>query len=159
MAHPTVSVEHPQSGAIDIDEDLAELLPLVWRAGVVTEQSCQEMNDGLVWLVLATVDDLLHLLAVVGVYDGEPDSLFERLAAHEIAARDSSAPEDAGCWRYRLNPYPLLNEADWDDEAGEPTVPTGLGRVPWETNVTVEFPRVDIAPLTALLNEYMDSAW
>lgn len=155
MHHRSVAVEHPSGPIIDVDEDLAELVPLLWQAGVETEQSCQDMG-GLVWLVLASVDELLRLLEIVGVYDPDPDSLYQRLADHEVAAHDSTAPKEPTQWRYRLNPFPLLDPDEWDDDADEPAVPTGLGRVPWATNVTVEFPHQDIRRVTELVRGYVN---
>src|SRR5262245_32284945 len=43
-AHKTVKVSR---GEVDIDEKLAPLIPLLWKAGIETNQCCQEERPGL----------------------------------------------------------------------------------------------------------------
>jgi len=59
--HPTVKVRSPW-GRLNIDEKLAPLLCLLWRAGLQTNQCCQEVRPGLAEIEFAGSADAENFL-------------------------------------------------------------------------------------------------
>ena len=113
-----------------IDEGLAELVYLIWRAGVQTDESCQDMlDDGTVALLgFPDADDLRSFLRLAVPYDEEPGGLYDRASGCNLA------PDAEGCWEYSCFPKHLR----WYD------LDEGVGyRLP----MAVIFPTSDIPAL------------
>jgi hypothetical protein len=51
--HPTRHIKHREHEA-DIDEDIADLVLAMWRAGIETVYSCQD-RDGEAWIQLSRI--------------------------------------------------------------------------------------------------------
>jgi len=76
--HPTVSVRHPELGAIEIDEEIAPLIEALWALEIETSGSCQD-RGGQVWLSFLTPDDAAKFVRELAIPpDPNPDSLYER---------------------------------------------------------------------------------
>jgi hypothetical protein len=134
-AHPTVPVRLGHF-VVDIDVEIAPLVALLHRAGITTMQSCQDL-DGRVWLMLASTSDLAALLAAVGKPSSNPSSLYRRVRNEAAAAPHVRTDPDQ--WRYALAPYPLEDRL-WPQH--------------WDFEVTVDFPRTDLAEVTQRVEEF-----
>jgi len=79
-----------------IDEGLAELVYLIWRAGVQTDESCQDLGaDGAVALLgFPDADELRSFLRLAVPYDEAPGGLYDRASGCNLA------PDAEGCWEY-----------------------------------------------------------
>jgi hypothetical protein len=84
MNHPTQPVKLG-GRTVEIDEEIAPLIEAMDRAGIVTHQSCQNMN-GWAWIVLEGIWSLGDLLSAVGEPDEDPASIYQRLTDWEVAA-------------------------------------------------------------------------
>lgn len=76
--HPTVSLEHPEAGAVPIDIEIAPLIGTLWQQHIETTGSCQD-DHGHVWLCFLTPDDAARFIQVLAFEaDPDPDSVYER---------------------------------------------------------------------------------
>lgn len=65
IQHPTVSMDY-NGDSIDIDEDIAELIGLIWKSGIATYMSCQDnVPKGYIWIMFATAEDMRKFYSVV----------------------------------------------------------------------------------------------
>jgi hypothetical protein len=110
-----------------IDEDLAEMIWLAWKLGVVTESSCQDIfEDGRAAdLGFPDPEQLRRFLELAVPLSDEPGGLYDRATGCNID------PDANGMWEYSL--FPHLSERGC------------------ELAVSVLFPRSDIAALTTNL--------
>jgi hypothetical protein len=138
--HPTRRVDL-DGRAVDVDLEIAPLIEAMDRAGIVTSQSCQNM-DGWVWIQLDDMSDLATLMSAVAIDDDDPDSIFQRLTDWEVAASyfDESSTTR---WRYSISPYPVD-----EDEDEWPTL--------WGFSALVEFPPADLTEVTRRVEAYAD---
>ncbi len=144
--HDTVMVRHPDGYEVPLDSEIAPLVAEMWRAGVRTQQSCQEGHSGYAWLVFDDFGDLAYFLSIVGVYEPDKDSVWNRMTEHGASAPSPGPEFESGRWRYGLLPYVELTDDEWplDDE---PLVATGFGRTGWNFSPSVEFPTSDLPAL------------
>jgi hypothetical protein len=65
MTHPQVTVDY-LGEPIEVDEGLKELLPLIWRHGNDTVNSCQENNiKGIAWVEFSGTDGFRKILGLI----------------------------------------------------------------------------------------------
>jgi hypothetical protein len=61
--HKTITLQwHGQP--LDIDEQLAQLMPLLWERDIETNRCCQERYPGLAWIEFHSTDDVMEFLEV-----------------------------------------------------------------------------------------------
>ncbi|MDQ3931515.1 MAG: hypothetical protein M3252_01565 [Actinomycetota bacterium] len=144
--HDTVMVRHPDGYEVPLDVEIAPLVAEIWRAGVRTQQSCQEGHSGYAWLVFDDLGDLAFFLSIIGVYEPDKDSVWNRMTEHDSTAPSAGPEFEPGRWRYGLLPYVELSGDEWPLDA-EPLVPTGFGRNGWNFVPSVEFPQSDVPAL------------
>ena len=144
MAHPTRWVELGTMGA-DVDEDLADAVLELWRAGIDTASACQDEGDsirdtgrgdpawvehtanayaGRSYVDFVSLDDVRRFYDLVA-NAGERDGVYERMAH----------PAAPGAWEVRVTVYdalPSTGTGDWSDPS---SFAVGV--------VRVRFPRTD----------------
>ena len=104
-----VLAEHRQTAILDpssrmmieVDERIAPLLEAIWNYGIITCNSCQENEPGIIWIeFLAAVDAEAFLTRVVSGLDpiNRPDAdnwLYSRITGVVGGWRYSAHPHDA----------------------------------------------------------------
>src|SRR5436305_6822330 len=88
LNHPTVKVVCPltdEGDLIDIDAELAPLMPLVWDLGIDTRQCCQEKRPGLAAIEFPTTAGATDFLYSV-----------QRPYAVELETREEQEKSDNG---------------------------------------------------------------
>ena len=132
--HPQVRIEHG-SWSADVDEEIAPLILACWRAGIDTDNSCQENRPGIAWVEFPTAADAEHFTTNVVC---DMDALYWRAFPNddgEIHWEWAAVPEDLG---------EELDEAtDEIERIGPPDIRIVVG---------VRFPRSDIPLLTEKLS-------
>jgi hypothetical protein len=64
--HERIPVPHPaELEPIQIDRDIAALIRGLWRLGIQTEASCQNVGPGSVWILFSSADDARRFLTLV----------------------------------------------------------------------------------------------
>lgn len=129
--HPTIIVE-VGSWREEIDVALAPLIREIWKAGIETMMSCQEVEPGIAWIAFPAVEELFHFLNLVTRYEPEVDTLYNRI--HHQRTGPMSAP----VWDYQLN---LMDIFEGQEEQ------TSDGLVCFHATVGVRFPTTDIPVL------------
>jgi hypothetical protein len=113
--HPTVGLQTPGGGMVDIDVDIAPLLERLWARGVETVQSCQESMPGMVWIAFEAPEHAMAFLEAVGLDEqavaeadiDEYDSFVVRALNPEIASPGGSGgPLSSWEWRWSALPIP-----------------------------------------------------
>src|SRR5262245_16659989 len=64
--HPTKKVTLVPAYRVDIDVNLAELIPLLWNVGIHTDQCCQEEEPGFASITFLDLDAALDFLNLAG---------------------------------------------------------------------------------------------
>lgn len=100
--HPGVVVA-TYGDAAWIDRDLAELVYLLWRVGVRTDESCQDVYDtpDTPWAVLGfeAARDARQFLDLAVPVDNEPGGLCDRATGSNVQ------PENSSTWSWSLFPH------------------------------------------------------
>src|SRR5262249_27978542 len=99
----------------DIDEEIALLIEEIWKADIMTMNSCQGNRLGIVWIEFLTADDATRFLNIVAEYDKETDSLYNRIR-HGWQRRN--AKMSAPFWEYTTRPqdFAIQQQLDENDE-------------------------------------------
>lgn len=119
----------------DVDEDLAGLIPALWKADILTVMSCQDnVPAGYVWLMFASaIDAEMFVDMVVQGFDEELDSLWSRAYGENDLEGD---------WFMRVGPrddFAYLEDVGDDDVRW-----VSEGRPRCRLEVSVRFPRTDL---------------
>jgi hypothetical protein len=93
--HRTVHVALGDQQA-DVDKEIAPLVKGMWRAGIMTSQSCQDCPPGWIWLEFLTPYDLEKFLNILGAYEDTVGSLHDRI----LHGYDRLGSPRVGQWRY-----------------------------------------------------------
>ncbi len=125
--------------AVEIDAGLAPLIEEIWKAGISTYMSCQEVSEGIAWIEFDTVQDLLKFLNIATVFEPENNSIYNR--AQYLNTDGIILP----IWEFRLN---LL-----DIEELTPNRQPG-DIVSFHASVGAYFPHADIPALLENLEEF-----
>jgi len=101
--HPQVHVALGDLEA-DVDEGIAPLILAMWGADIDTVMSCQDNVGGRVWIYTYGPDAERFLSLAAGVYDGDTESLYNRIAQvfepDDAAIRPRGSPTaDSSCFR------------------------------------------------------------
>lgn len=118
-----------------IDAGIAELVFCMWKAGIRTTESCQDLYyDGTkAFLGFATPQDLTLFLGLVVPEDGIAGGLWDRATGCNVA----TGTPDAKMWKYDLMPHITGRRVD--------------------LATYVEFPVTDIAEVTRRIKAYVES--
>lgn len=133
--HPTVEVD-----GVPIDREIAPLIRALWELEIATLNSCQD-NHGRVWIEFASAADAEDFLDRVAVYEGELDTLYNRIRG-EWEPLDYENWRERDAWWYSALPHDLSvdQELTEDDEIEE----TCTGPPQFIFSVSVRFPRRDL---------------
>ena len=94
--HKTVHVRW-QDFEAEIDKNIAPLILELWKADLITCNSCEKTRDGLVWIEFIDTNCTERFLGIVARYEEETGSLYNRIRGKWVP--DSGVLE--GAWRYR----------------------------------------------------------
>ena len=103
--HKQVTVyNHIFQKDVDVDEDIAELMSLVWGLGLGTDASCQEMkelNDGTLgaYIGFVTVSDAELFMNIVLEYIPRKNDL-DNQSTYQRIIRQGGKP----CWEIEVSP-------------------------------------------------------
>jgi hypothetical protein len=150
--HETVYVQFGDMEA-DIDVGIAPLIEEVWRAGIMTGLSCQEIRPGKARIVFLTAEDAETFLnIVVGEYSHDYDSLYNR-----IRQAWSTGDEDKDSW------WDFATGAD-DESIEDDDLPDGsgeewsIGPPQFKFSISIRFPVTDIPVLLERMKVHNETA-
>lgn len=135
---------------IDVDVGIAPLLIAIWDAGIMTCNSCEENEPGIMWIEFYSMKDVEKFLKIqirtlgnrVHKHPDVNDWFCYRILGYE---GDHLSP-----WRYDAHPniYPIMpNQSSlYSRNASECSV---------EMSVSVRFPREDYPVITDLISNYL----
>lgn len=142
--HKTVWVKEGGTGAF-IDEGIAPLVRELWKAGIHTDNSCQENQPGMVWLGFTTGDDAKKFLDIVADNKEErPDGIYARAIRRWDSDR---VTKKRWCWSVNLGDWSVSQVLNEDDEIEE----SFEGPTDSYFSISVRFPRGDCEELLARL--------
>jgi hypothetical protein len=81
--HATQRIRHPDGSRFRIDQEIVPLIRGLWRRGIETRLSCQDI-DGRVWIAFAHTIDLEQLIDRLD-WTGATPSAYELTKSWEIA--------------------------------------------------------------------------
>ena len=137
--HSTVSIIYKDE-QIEVDEMIAPLITEVWKAGIGTWMSCQEVDKGIAWVEFESVDDLLKLVNIVISYDVDVNSPYNRIE-WDRNLLGMTLPD----WEFRFSVMDILAD-DAERIVG--------GEVLFEATVGAYFPHEDIELMVSKLREF-----
>jgi hypothetical protein len=155
--HPATVVVHGPLTA-EVDVDLAPLVLEVWRAGIATIHSCQDVGENVAGLAVR----LPHLDEVVRRESGRasvgfagPDAMTAFLGAVANAGPRDGLYERMVHWASPGAWQLLVTVSDRGLEEGEDLAPDGT---PWSlltpASFTVRFPRTDVQEMTERMRRH-----
>lgn len=147
--HKTVPIEYAGFSA-DIDEGIAPLILELWKADIMTFNSCQENRPGIIWIEFAHPVAVEDFLNIVTSYDEEPCSLYRRIRGEGWL---EDLPEDeVGNWEYDvLGPHDIaVDETLTDNEIFE----SSSGPCEFAFTMSVRFPVGDYQRLLERLTAF-----
>jgi len=139
--HATVHIAHGGLKA-EVDRGIAPLVLELWKAGIMTRQSCQADAQGRVWIQFQTTADLVRFLEIVTRNDFKPGSLCDRA----LYGYDRIAVPAPRQWQYEVVVHDFAtDEIEVKDGVWREI---RLGPPDFRVFTSVRFPRCDI--ITAL---------
>lgn len=99
--HETAPIRLPYStDTVEVDKDIAALIQALWDRGIETEESCQNIGPGSVWIQFSTSHDALMFLSLVAsIRETEGPEAADRLYHRMI--------DGEGGWEYEIAPGDL----------------------------------------------------
>lgn len=95
--HETVLIQNPLFGeTVAVDCNIAPLIQSLWQLGIHTDDSCQNIGSGCIWIQFSSGQDAMRFLNLVA------------------GIRDLEGPESADGLYFRM----LNAEGGWDYEVG-----------------------------------------
>lgn len=140
--HTTVIVQVADSKA-EIDEALAPLIQELWRAGITTTMSCQELEPEVAWIEFPSIEELFRFLNVTTRYEPGVDTLYNRILDQ------LTGPMSAPTWEYQLHLMDIF-------EGQEEQIVDGLAC--FDAMVSVYFPTTDIPVVLQRLQAFNNAA-
>jgi hypothetical protein len=149
--HPQVHIRHGDQEA-DIDEELVPLILELWKAGLVTESSCQEDLDGRVYIHFGAAGDAERFLNIVARdADESLESIYNRIAVWD-------EPEEWEAFRTDRMWHFAAGARDWgafqEEDAQGKLVVRRTGPVDFYFSVAAMFPRSDLAEVTERMRRH-----
>ena len=144
--HRTVHVTLGDRQA-DIDEKIAPFVKEMWRADIVTSQSCQDSPPGWIWLEFVSQFHVETFLNIVGDYENTVGSLHDRM----LHNYDRLARPRVGQWRFEA----IVHDMGVDiveDGAGEREEYAGCPD--FAVFISMHFPQDDLPQLLARLRRF-----
>jgi hypothetical protein len=137
--HKQVPISWGNKSAL-VDEGIAPLILELWKADLVTINSCEDPRPGIMWVQFLTAEDAATFLNIVAEYEDDVDSQYNRINPRwRPLDGELSAPE----WEY--DAWPDDGGIDeGEDEAGEcqeshPPRPNDFSFI-----LSIRFPRTDL---------------
>jgi hypothetical protein len=126
----------------DIDAKIAPLIREMWKADIDTMMSCQNSPPGSVWINFPSLPDCERFLSLVADYDPRPNSIYNRIRQHHLAA------EGNDYWRLDT----LFDDLFVDDtEDGEEV---SLAPPAFVATFSVRFPHRDLPAVLKRLKSF-----
>jgi hypothetical protein len=120
----------------EVDEEIAPLVLELWKAGIVTTNSCQENFPGIAWIEFLSTRDAKKFLNLIVEYPVDTEEPFWETLYGRITGCGS---DDA--WDYNLHLY----DRGVDEEVvGNEVIQNCTGPADFEYSVSIRFPRTDI---------------
>jgi hypothetical protein len=135
---------------IDVDVGIAPLLVAIWDAGIITWNSCEENEPGIIWIEFSTIKDVERFLKIQIHTLGNrvhkhPD--FNDWFCYRILGYEG---DHLGPWRYNAHPnvYSITSNQSsmYSRNASDCSV---------EMSVSVRFPREDYPVIIDLISNYL----
>lgn len=149
--HRTLHVQHGDMEA-DIDEEIAPLVLEMWKAGIDTFMSCQSNPSGWVWIQFSEQWAATKFLNIVGVDDGNVDSIHDRILHGYRSKGWESGDWQSSEWRYQV----VVD--DWSMEEIEVEdgvfVDVCMGPPDFVILFCIHFPVADLATVHGLLQAH-----
>src|SRR5262249_18565268 len=127
----------------EIDKLLVPLIRQIWKAGIETIMSCQEVEPGICWIEFEP-DQLEKFLNIIAKYEDGADTLYNRIVGELTGPK--SAPE----WVYLFSPHNYAIDPD-DPDSYDASGPY-LGA--FYLAADVYFPQSDLPVLLKRLKRY-----
>jgi transposase len=136
---------------IEVDVGIASLLTTIWDAGIMTCNSCEESEPGIMWIEFYSMRDVERFLMIqirtlgdrIHKYPEANDWFCYRILGYE---------GDRLCaWRYDAHPnvYPIRS-----DQSGPYSRRTANCTI--ELSISARFPREDYSPVLDLINNFLE---
>jgi hypothetical protein len=129
----------------NVDEGIAPLIAAMWRAGIKTWMSCQEGAHDFVWLNFSNTREAEKFLDIVGEYDPDPDSMYQRM---------SQNPEHENAWKYGTGVDDLALTLEFDDDEDEVIDEHHNGEPCFSFGISIWFPPSDVPEVLERLHAY-----
>ena len=140
--HITVGDQHA-----DIDKEIVPLIREIWRADIVTLQSCQDSPPGWIWLEFASSFDVEKFLDIIGAYESTVGSFHDRI----LQGYDRISRPRVGQWRYEAIVHDLGVDIV-EDGAGERE--EYAGSPDFAVFISVTLPSSDLPQVLARLKRF-----
>ena len=152
VRHETVHVEVGDMDA-DIDVGIAPLIEEIWRAEIVTINSCQEAQPGVAGIVFLTAEHAEAFLDIVaGEFDDDDDSLYNRI----LQARSADDEDQDGRWIFIVD---LHDESlDWQERPDGTLDVRSTGSPHFGFSISIGFPVMDIPVLVERMRAHNEAA-
>lgn len=139
--HKQVKVMHPKYGPIEVDEGIAELLKCLWQLNIATSNSCQENQNGIMWIDFDSSRDveifLNSLFYNIENRKGKLKMLHENVIGVE------------NYWNYSVCLMDM-NE-DFENDCAVTTWP-----VNYDVSISLRFPITDYKLILKTIKEYLN---
>lgn len=148
--HKQVKVKY-LGNEIEVDEGLGELLPLIWKLGCNTCNSCQENMPGITWIQFGQSGSLNIFLNAIAQYPENHPEPWNTLYGRMMKYNHSTKREKTD-WKYDVHP---VNFGTYDkvSEDGKYVEEIYSGRNLMEISISVRFPMTDIPLLIQILKD------
>lgn len=133
----------------NIDEGIAPLILELWKASLLTFNSCEENQPGIMWIEFADVATAETFLDIVAEYDPSPDSLYSRIRFGWTQRQKDDVP---GTWLYDVGledlaiEYMEIDENTMDERS--------TGPCSFIFSLSVRFPQTDYPRLLERMKAY-----
>lgn len=127
---------------IEVDENLAELLQLIWKRDIMTCNSCQENQPGIAWIEFLDSDDFKSFINEVAQYPKKEEVFWETLYGRIVGC---GSKDD---WQYNML---LENDGVLENFVDNEIIQEYMGYNEFHISVSARFPVSDIQLLVDIL--------
>ena len=105
LNHKQVSLYYPgYDQIIDVDEEMAPILRALWDKGIMTCNSCQEIEPGTMWIEFYSAEDVEDFITLLVVALGNRTSRFPEADDWLYLRMFGGLGEERRSWRYEGHP-------------------------------------------------------